>query len=127
MNTIKLAINQIIEMHDSLIKATGGISGVRDMNLLESALAAPFASFGGVYKYKTIKEQAARLAYGIIKNHSFIDGNKRIGVLAMLTFLKENGVLLDCTNADVIKLGLSAADGSYDENDILEFIIKHEI
>jgi len=126
MMTKKLTINQVIDMQDSLIQHTGGSAGLRDTGLLESALAAPFASFGGVYLYPTIQEQAARLAYGIVSNHPFVDGNKRIGVLALLTFLKENGIILDCTNADLIKLGLSLADGTYGAQDVLEFIIKHE-
>jgi len=123
----KLTLNQIINMHESLTQNTGGSAGIRDRGLLESALSAPFATFGGVYLYPTIQAQAARLAYGIVSNHPFIDGNKRIGVLTLLTFLKENGILLDCTNEDLIKLGLSLADGTYDENDVLEFILKHEI
>ncbi|MCL2772595.1 MAG: type II toxin-antitoxin system death-on-curing family toxin [Oscillospiraceae bacterium] len=122
-----LRINKIIDLHESLIRETGGISGFMNMNLLESALAAPFASFEGVYFYKTVKEQAARLAYGIIKNHPFIDGNKRIGILAMLTFLKENGIILNCSDDDLVRLGLSIAGGTFDVKDILEFIINHEI
>ena len=127
MTVKKLTIKQIIKMQDSLIKNTGGLSGLKDMGLLESALAAPFASFGGVYFYPTIKEQAARLAYGIANNHAFVDGNKRIGMLVLLIFLKENGILLDCSNEDLIKLGLSVADGTYNVNNTLEFIIEHEI
>ena len=123
----KLTVNQIINMQDSLIKNTGGLPGIRDIGLLESALAAPFASFGGAELYPTVQEQAARLAYGITNNHAFVDGNKRIGVLALLTFLAQNGILLDCSNKDLIKLGLSVADGTYNENNILEFIMKHEI
>ena len=123
----KLRIDKVIDLHESLIKESGGSTGLRDINLLESALAAPFASFDGVYLYKTIEEQTARLVYGIIKNHSFIDENKRIGILAMLTFLKENGVLLDCSDEELVKLGLSVADGTSNEKDIMEFIISHEI
>ena len=77
--------------------------------------------------YPTIKEQAARLAYGIIKNHPFVDGNKRIGIMVMLVFLEANKVMLNCSDGDLVKLGLSVADGTFNENDILEFIIKHEI
>ena len=119
-------INDVIYAHEMLIANTGGSDGVRDMGLLESALAAPFASYGGVEFYPTIQEKAARLAYGIVKNHPFVDGNKRIGVLVMYTFLEAEEIMLNCSDADLIKLGLSLADGSYNEADVLEFIKTHE-
>jgi death-on-curing protein len=88
---IRLAIKQVIALHDELIRETGGLSGLRDAGLLESALSAPFAAFDGVSAYPTIEAKAARLAYGLIKNHPFADGNKRIGILAALSFLELNG------------------------------------
>ena len=120
-------IDDIIFAHGLLIENTGGSMGLRDIGLLESAVAAPFASYGGVDFYPTIQEKAARLAYGIIKNHPFIDGNKRIGVLVMIAFLESCDIMLECADSDLVKLGLSVADGTFDDNDILEFIIKHEI
>lgn len=77
---IKLSREQILILHTQLISETGGSDGVRDYNLLDSALEAPFVSFGGEELYPTIQAKAARLGYGLIKNHSMIDGNKRIGV-----------------------------------------------
>ena len=126
MRTKKLNLNHIIKLHEKLIKHTGGISGIRDIRLLDSALESPFAFFDGRWLYPTIQKKAARLTYGIIKNHAFADGNKRIGILAMVEFLKLNGYILNCPHDDLIKLGLSVADGTFDEKDILEFIIKHE-
>jgi len=117
-------IDDIIYAHELLIKSTGGTPGVRDINLLKSAIDAPFASFDGFIPYPTIKERAARLAYGIIKNHPFVDGNKRIGIMVMITFLEAYGIMLNCSESDLAKLGLSVADGTYDYYDILEFIIK---
>ena len=122
-----IKIDDIIYAHELLIENTGGASGLRDMGLLESAVAAPFVSFGGFSPYPTIQTKAARLAYGLIKNHPFVDGNKRIGVLAMITFLESCEIALDCSDDDVVELGLSVADGTFDYDDILEFIIKHEI
>jgi death-on-curing protein len=119
-------IDDIIYAHKMLIEKTGGASGLRNRGLLESALAAPFASFGGIEFYSTIQEKAAKLAYAIINNHPFVDGNKRIGVLTMVIFLEAKGIMLDYSDEDLIKLGLSLADGTYDENDVLEFILKHE-
>ena len=120
-------IDDIIYAHELLIKSTGGINGVRDMGLLESAVASPFASYDGFMPYPTVKEQAGRLCYGIIKNHPFIDGNKRVGIMVMITFLEAHGIMLNCLNDDLVQLGLSVTDGTFDEKDILEFIINHKI
>ena len=122
-----ISIADIIYAHEMLIKYTGGMSGLRDIGLLESAVAAPFVSYGGFSLYPTIQAKAARLAYGIIKNHPFVDGNKRIGILVMITFLESHDIMLNCSDNELIKLGLSVADGTFDEKDILEFIIKHAI
>ena len=83
----KLSKKQILMLHTQLIQQTGGSDGVRDYNLLDSALENPFQSFGGEELYPTIQAKAARLGYGLIKNHCMIDGNKRIGTHAMLVFL----------------------------------------
>ena len=121
----KLAKSQIVFLHEILIKYSGGADGVRDMGLLESALEAAFISFGGVSKYPTLQSKAARLAVGLIKNHPFVDGNKRIGVLAMILFLEINGIKLVCTDDELVEIGLGVADGNFDENYLLEFIIEH--
>lgn len=86
----KLSKKQILMLHTQLIQQTGGSDGVRDYNLLDSALENPFQSFGGEELYPTIQAKAARLGYGLIKNHCMIDGNKRIGTHAMLVFLALN-------------------------------------
>ena len=120
-------INDIIYAHELLIKKTGGTTGLRSIDLLESAVASPFNSYAGVDYYPTIQEKAARLAYGLIKNHPFIDGNKRIGILVMITFLESCEIILDCSDDELVELGLSVADSSLDHKDILEFIIKHQL
>ena len=79
----KLSKEQILMLHAQLIQQTGGSDGVRDYNLLDSALETPFQSFGGDELYPTIQAKAARLGYGLIKNHCMIDGNKRLGTHAM--------------------------------------------
>lgn len=83
-----------------LIQETGGRKGVRDDGLLDSALNAPFQTFGGEDMYKSIQAKATKLAFSLINNHPFIDGNKRIGTLAMLAFLEINGVEIKCTDDD---------------------------
>ena len=83
---IKLTKNQIIAVHSSLIAATCGSDGIRDKGLLESAIEAPFQTFGGIDLYPALLQKAARIGYCLISNHPFIDGNKRIGIHAMLVF-----------------------------------------
>ena len=94
---IKLTKEQILLLHTQLIEATGGSDGVRDVGLLESALESPFQSQGGEELYPGIQAKAARLCYGLVKNHAMIDGNKRIGVHAMLVFLALNGYEVEYT------------------------------
>jgi death-on-curing protein len=122
---ICLNAEQIVLLHDELIRETGGLPGLRDAKLLESALAAPFASFGGQKAYPTIEAQAARLAFGLAKNHPFNDGNKRIGILTMLSFLELNHIELSCTDEELIVLGLSLANGNMTDKEVLLWIIDH--
>ncbi len=93
--------------------------------MLDSALEAPFITFSCFSSYPTIQSKAARLAFGLIKNHPFVDGNKRIGILAMVSFLEVNGIKLICIDAELIDLGLRLADGSIGEQALLDFIIEH--
>ena len=88
-------------LHAQLIQRTGGSDGVRDYNLLDSALETSFQSFGGEELYPTIQSKAARLGYGLIKNHCMIDGNKRIGTHVMLVFLALNGIELSYTQKEL--------------------------
>jgi death-on-curing protein len=122
---IRLNVEQAVLLHDELIRETGGLPGLRDRKLLESALAAPFASFGEQSAYPTVEAQAARLAFGLVQNHPFNDGNKRIGMLAMLSFLELNSIELLCTDDELVALGLALADGSATEKEVLLWIIDH--
>ena len=121
----RLSKEQVITIHSMLISQTGGSDGIRDEGLLDSALNAPFQTFDGEYIYKTIKAKAAKLGYFLIKNHPFIDGNKRIGILVMMTFLEINGIEIDCTDEELIILGLGLADGSINDIELLNWIINH--
>ena len=124
---IKLTKQQIILLYKILVKYSGGAEGIRDAELLDSALEAPFISFDGISNYPTLQSKAARLAFGMIKNHPFVDGNKRIGILAMISFLELNGIKLACTDDELIKIGRGLADSSVDEKALLVFIIEHGI
>lgn len=124
---ILLTIDEIIGLHKKLIERTGGSYGLRDCSLLESAIYSAQAVFDGEEAYPGLEEKAARLCYSITNNHAFVDGNKRIGVFVMLMTLKLNSVKISYTQAELINLGLSVADGSFDYNAVLQWIIKHKI
>lgn len=108
-----------------LIQETGGANGIRDEGLLDSALNAPFQSFDGEDIYITIQAKAARLGFLIVNNHAFVDGNKRVGILVMMTFLEMNGIILECSNQELIELGLGLASNKIDYKNLLDWIIKH--
>ena len=117
-----LTVPQIIRMHELLIEQTGGTFGVRDNRLLESALYSPFQTFGGKELYPTILDKVSRITFGIISNHPFIDGNKRIGILVMLTTLELNDIQLNCIDEELIHLGLKLAAGEMNHEDLLLWI-----
>jgi death-on-curing protein len=121
----RLALDTVIAMHSELIAQSGGLDGVRDMNMLDASINSPFHTFGGQYLYPTIQAMAAHLAFSLIKNHSFIDGNKRIGILAMLVFLEINGLPLACTDDELVSIGLGLATNALDEPSLIEWIISH--
>jgi death-on-curing protein len=111
-------------MHEILGARTGGSVGVRDWGLLESALQSVFATFDGVDLFATIEEKAARLGYGLISNHAFVDGNKRIGMFVMLVFLEINGVQLNCTDEDVFNVACGIAAGEIGYGELREWVNK---
>lgn len=94
---------------------------------MDSALENPFQSFGGEELYPTLQAKAARLGYGLIKNHCMIDGNKRIGTHAMLVFLAINGIELDYTQKELYETILAIADGSFEYEDLLKWILEHQV
>ena len=122
---IILSKKHIISLHDSLIKQSGGLEGVRDDTLLDSALQTPFQTFAGEELYPTVPKKAACLCFGLVKNHAFHDGNKRIGILAMMTFMELNGMEIFCTNEELIEFGLGIASGKIGQEQILNWIIVH--
>ncbi len=124
---IKLTKEQILMLHSELIKTTGGSDGIRDIGLLESALETPFQSYGGEELYPSIWAKAARLCYGLVKNHALVDGNKRIGVHAMLVFLSVNGYELEYTQKELSNLILDVAADKKQYKDLLQWLLKHQI
>lgn len=123
---ILLTVDEIIQLHEKLIRATGGTPGLRDRALLESAVLSVNAGFDDVEQYPTTEEKAARLTFALISNHAFVDGNKRIGILAMLMTLSLNGISVLHTQPDLIELGLASAAGEIKYREILGWIASRK-
>lgn len=124
---IKFSKDKVLLLHRLIAEETGGSIGVRDEGLLEAALESAFSGFGGQEFYPTKEEKGARLGYELISNHAFVDGNKRIGMYVMLTFLEVNGIRLDCTNDEVAEVGLSVAAGKMKYEALLDWVRDHRI
>ncbi len=116
---------QVVKIHRSLIEKTGGMDGIRDAQLLDSALKTPFQTFGGNNLYPDILDKASQLCYSLIENHPFVDGNKRIGVHLMLLFLKLNNIEVNYSQQELVDFGLDIASGKISKNDIKGWIIEH--
>lgn len=123
---IRLTKNQLLLLHEELAAETGGGAGIRDEGLLDSALAAPFQSFEGHAPFPSLRQKAARLGYGLVKDHPFVDGNKRIGAHAMLVFLALNGVELDYTQEELADAFLDLAAGTVGFDELLQWLLAHE-
>ncbi|MDL2327889.1 type II toxin-antitoxin system death-on-curing family toxin [Ruminococcaceae bacterium OttesenSCG-928-A11] len=119
---IVLTVDEIMLLHDKLIAATGGSPGLRDMALLESAVFSVSSGFGEEESYPTVEEKAARFAFALTQNHAFVDGNKRIGILAMLTTLRLNGMQIEYTQHELVDLGLSIAKSTAKYDDVLAWL-----
>ena len=124
---IKFSKEKVMLLHRLLIEEMGGEDGIRDVGLLESALEAPYMTFDGKDLFPTKEEKAARLCAGLISNHAFVDGNKRIGVYVLLTFLEVNGISLEATDEELIEIGLSLAKSEMKYEDLLAWIKAHEV
>lgn len=122
----RLSTERILQIHQLLIAETGGLNGLVDGGLLESAVNAPFQTFDGAPLYPTIEAKAARLGYSLVNNHAFVDGNKRVGIMAMLLFLEINGAGIKRSDDEIIRVGLALADGSMDDKALLEWILEAE-
>ena len=124
---IKFSKEKVLLLHQLIAEETGGAVGLRDEALLESALENAFAGFGDEEFYPTKEEKGARLGYTLVSNHAFVDGNKRIGMYMMLTFLEVNGVRIECTNEELVEVGLSVAAGTMGYEELRDWVIEHKI
>ncbi len=124
---IKFSKDKVLLLHKLIAEETGGSIGVRDEALLEGALENAFAGFGGEEFYPSKEEKGARLGFSLISNHAFVDGNKRIGMYVMLTFLEVNGIRLEYTDDEIVTVGLSVADGKMGYDELLSWVRSHRI
>ena len=123
---IKFSSEKVLLLHQIISQATGGDSNLRDINLLDSALESAFLSFDGADLYPTKEEKAARLGYSLISNHAFVDGNKRIGMYVLLTFLETNGIKIRPSNDEVARVGLAIAAGEMNYEELLDWLRENE-
>ena len=124
---ITLNKDQVKQLHKMLLNATGGLDGLRDETLLESALSAAFQTFDGMELYPSTAAKIARTAYGLVRNHPFVDGNKRIGTYVMMVLLALNHIEADFSDDDVIRIGLELADGNMSDKQLLDLILDRSI
>lgn len=117
-----LTLGEVVELHDRLLAQSGGGAGLRDLGLLESALAQPRASFDGTDLHPTIADKAAALGFALVANHPFVDGNKRIGHAAMEVFLVLNGFEIDATVDDQEQAVLAVASGTMDRDGLAQWL-----
>ena len=120
-----LTLGEVIELHGRVFQVGGGAPGIRDLGGLDSALAQPMATFGGVDLYPTLAEKAAALCFSLVQNHPFVDGNKRVGHAAMETFLILNGAEIDAPVDDQERLMLDLAAGRIDRSHLTDWLHHH--
>ncbi len=123
---IKFSKEKVLLLHRLITEETGGDPNVRDLQLLDSALESAFQTFDGKELYPTKEEKGARLGYALISNHAFVDGNKRIGMYVLLTFLETNGIKIYPSNEDVARVGLAVAAGKMKYPELLDWILENK-
>jgi death-on-curing protein len=122
---IKFSREKVLLLHQMITQETGGDPNIRDVALLESALESAFATFDGKELYPTKEEKGAKLGFSLISNHAFVDGNKRIGMYVLLTFLEINGIRINPSVEDVARVGLTVAAGKMNYEDLLQWILEN--
>ena len=120
-----LSLGEIVDLHQALLEQTGGATGIRDLGMLESALAQPRATFGGTDLHPTLVQKAAALGFSLTLNHPFVDGNKRVAHAAMEVFLLLNGIDLNATIDDQERLMLDLADGRITREQLILWLENH--
>lgn len=125
--TIFLTINQVLFIHDQMVKRFGGSHGIRDLGLIESAVARPQATFAGKYLYKTIFDKAAALLQSLLKNHAFVDGNKRTALTSAGLFLWKNGYRLINNHTKEVEFAIKVDNGNLTIEQISKWLKGHSV
>lgn len=120
-----ISLAEVVALHRRVIEASGGSHGVRDLGLIESAIAQPRMSFDGEDLYPGVVDKAAALCFSLVTNHPFVDGNKRVGHAAMETFLVLNGYELEASLEEQEQLMLSLAAGDLERSELVRWISEH--
>jgi len=120
-----LGLDEVLALHSDQIARYGGSDGVRDLGLLESAVAVAEASFGSDYLHATLPEMAAAYLFHLAQNHAFVDGNKRVAAAAMFMFLYLNGLVLSCSEDDLVRVTLGVASGKTTKAEVAVFVAAH--
>ncbi len=122
-----LTLGEVVELHRRLLEQSGGADGIRDLGLLESALAQPSATFDGVDLHQGPVDKAAALGFALVANHSFVDGNKRVGHAAMEVFLMLNGYEINASVDEQEQLVLDIASGTADRAQLNRWLAAHVV
>ena len=122
---INLSKEQVTELHNKIIASTGGVGGLASEALLDSALSSALQTFDSKELYSTTITKIARITYNIIKNHPFVDGNKRTGIYVMLVLLNLNRIEVTLDNKEIVHIGESIADGTMNYTELVAYILEH--
>ena len=122
MNVVFPTVDEVLELHALTLRRYGGAEGIRERALLESALATPQAIFGGRFLHDDLFIMAAAYLFHLVKNHPFVDGNKRIGLATALAFLEINGVVIDRGTDELFEVTVAAAEGRFAKDKIAEIL-----
>lgn len=120
-----LTLGEVVDLHQRLLASSGGATGIRDLGLLESALAQPKAGFGGEDLHPTIIDKNAALGSSLVANHAFVDGNKRVGHAGMEVFLVLNGYEIDAPVDEQERVMLDVASGTTDRPTLAAWLRTH--
>jgi death-on-curing protein len=119
-------IDDVILFHEKIIDTSGGVHGIKDKGIVESAINRGNYTFDGKDLYPDIFDKISAITYSLINNHGFVDGNKRIGIAVMLLLLKLNGIKIKYSQKEIIELGLNIAKSEFLEYDIKQWLIEHK-
>ena len=125
MTPVFLSLAEVLEIHRDQVERYGGHTGIRDLGLLQSALAMPAAGFGGKYLHSDLIEMSAAYLFHIVQNHPFVDGNKRTGTVAAIVFLSLNAIELQADETQLEKLVFDVAKGKAGKSTVADFLRKN--